>query len=648
MSPEREKIKILFVEDLPSDVELAIRVIARENINFTWVVADTADQMKDHLEEFRPDIVVSDYSMPAFDGMSALKITLASGYKIPFIMLTGSMNEETAVACMKAGANDYVIKEHISRLPYAIMEAIENNKARLERDRAEKMLRLLSRSVDQSPVSIVITDKNGIIEYVNPTFTAITGYSYDETIGRRPDIVKSGRHPEKVYRELWRTITGGHDWSGELINRKKDGTYYWESVLISPIFNSEGEITHFVGIKDDITEKRQMIEELTRARDKAEESDRLKTAFLANMSHEIRTPMNGIIGFIDILQYPDLTAEERSHYYYLVKESANRLMITIDNLMEISRIEAGQEKANPGYFNLKEFLKYYYEFFKPEAGGKSLDLIFSCDIQEDTLVKSDRNKLGSILSNLLNNAVKFTREGWVEFGCRLVSGKRIDIYVRDSGPGIPAEKHKIIFERFVQAESDFNRTYEGSGLGLSIAKAYAEMLGGKIKLISAPGKGSEFIVTLPAVTSRETPGKAVQNYEKGSPGAGIINRQEAAKSNALIMVAEDDEASLAYLDKILVASNFRVIHARNGTEAVKLFQKNPEISVILMDIKMPVMDGLEATRRIREINSEIPIIAQTAYVLPVENEIITSAGCTDLISKPTSRTDLINLINKYL
>jgi PAS domain S-box-containing protein len=647
MSQEKGKIKILFVEDLPSDVELAKRVIAREKIDFTYVVADTAVRFKEELEQFRPDIVVSDYSMPAFDGMSALKITLASEFEIPFIMLTGSMNEETAVACMKAGANDYVIKEHINRLPYAIIEAIENNKARIERDRAEKKLRLLSRSVDQSPVSIVITDKDGIIEYVNPTFSDITGYSYDETIGRKPDIVKSGQHSEEVYRELWETITGGHDWSGELINKKKDGTFYWESVVISPIFDSDGEITHFVGVKDDITEKRHMIEELTRAKEKAEESDRLKTSFLANMSHEIRTPMNGIVGFIDLLQYPDLSTEERAQYFSLVKESTNRLLITIDNLIEISRIEAGQEKAVLSDFNLAGFLQYYHALFKPEAVKKSLDLIFSSDIKEDIVVKSDKNKLGLIISNLLNNAVKFTSAGSVEYGSKVVSGNILEISVRDSGPGIPEEKHTIIFERFVQADSSFNRPYEGSGLGLSIVKAYTGMLGGKIELISAPGKGSEFIVTLPLMIP-ENQETAVTDELKEIAVKEMADKPTHSEHNALILVVEDDEASLSYLDKILVASNFRVIIARNGAEAVKMFEQNPDIAIVLMDIKMPVMDGLEATRLIREMNREIPVIAQTAYVLPVENEMIAAAGCTDYISKPTNRTDLISLINKYL
>ncbi|MCA1755932.1 MAG: response regulator [Bacteroidales bacterium] len=647
MSPEKRKIKILFVEDLPSDVELALRVIARENIPFTHIVADTEDKFREALENFRPDIVVSDYSMPAFDGMSALKITLASGYNIPFVMLTGSMNEETAVECMKAGANDYVIKEHINRLPYAIIEAIENNRIRIERDQAEKTLRLLSRSVDQSPVSIVITDSNGMIEYVNPTFSVLTGYSFDESIGKKTNIVKSGQHPEDIYRNLWDTITQGHDWSGELINKKKDGTLYWESVMISPIFDSEGEITHFVGVKDDITEKRQMVEELTRAKEKAEESDRLKSAFLANMSHEIRTPMNGIVGFIDLLQFPDLTSDERAQYFSLVKESTNRLMITIDNLMEISRIEAGQEKIHFSDFNLYELLQYYHGLYKPEAEIKSLELLIQSDIPENMLITGDKSKLGSVFSNLINNAIKFTSIGSVEFGCKIVPGKRLAFSVRDSGPGIPAEKHDIIFERFTQAESDLNRPYEGSGLGLSIVKAYTEMLGGKIEVKSAPGEGSEFIVTVPLMIS-ENPETAVAGKDTGSVSNEASDRKAGSETNALILVAEDDETSISYLDKILADNKFRVIIARNGAEAVKMFEQNPDISIVLMDIKMPVMDGLEATRRLRKINDKIPIIAQTAYALPAEAESIAAAGCTDYISKPTNRTDLIALINKYL
>nr|MDA3834090.1 PAS domain S-box protein [Spirochaetales bacterium] len=393
MSKTEKSIKILIAEDLQTDVELAQRAIRKGEIAYSHKVVDTEAEFRKALKEFKPDVIISDYSMPVFDGMKALQITRSIDSNIPFIVLTGSMNEETAVACMKAGANDYVIKEHINRLPFALLEALENSWARIEREKiekelqeseskfrnifenhsaikfiidpddgniveanqaaadfygwtvdelkrmnlssintlteeevkaeiekvkqgekthfefshrradgsvrfiesfsssvkiagkeylhsiihdvtdkmqAEEQLKLLNRSVEQSRVSIVITDKNGIIEYVNPFFTALTGYSLEEASRSTPGILKSGNQSEEFYRELWETILSGNEWSGELLNQKKDGSLYWENAIISPVFDDKGDITHFVGVKEDISEKKQMIEELVEAKEKAE------------------------------------------------------------------------------------------------------------------------------------------------------------------------------------------------------------------------------------------------------------------------------------------------------------------------------------------------------------------------------------------
>jgi len=235
MDSENQIIRILFAEDLPADAELARRAIKKEKIHFESKVVDTEADFRNALAEFHPDIVVSDYSMPPFDGMTALKITRSLDRYIPFIVLTGSLNEETAVACMKAGANDYVLKEQIKRLPFSITEAIMNNRSRQEKENLGDQLKLLSRSVEQNPVAIVITNPEGSIDYVNPAFTKITGYSLAEIQGKNPRVLKSGYHSEDFYQNLWKTLLSGKDWEGELKNRKKSGETYWEQAIISPI-----------------------------------------------------------------------------------------------------------------------------------------------------------------------------------------------------------------------------------------------------------------------------------------------------------------------------------------------------------------------------------------------------------------------------
>lgn len=621
MNNSEQLIRILFAEDLPTDVELAKREIRKGGINFTFRVVDTEPEFVKQLEEFAPDIVVSDYSMPTFDGMTALKITREKSKHMPFVVLTGSMNEETAVACMKAGANDYVIKEQIKRLPFAILEALEKSKVRRERAEMEKQLlqsleeykdlingmketvwiirtngdlievnetavkvlgytreelleiglqgidkhlsksdildlvtnmhtvknqffqtwhttksgknipveinstlvtyrgetvimsiardlterieienqlKLLSRSVEQSPVSIVVTDNNGVIEYVNSAFTKTTGYTFADVKGKKPNIFKSGKHSQSVYKDLWRTILKGDEWKGELINKNKNGDLYWEDISISPVFNANNEITHFVSVREDVSEKKKMIHDLVAAKEKAEESDRLKSAFLANMSHEIRTPMNGIMGFTELLKEPHLKGKDKKKYIKIIQKSGHRMLNTINDLIEISKIETGALETSFSNVNVNELIDYQYHFFKPETEKKKIDFSFQKGLSnEDAFIQTDQEKLNGILMNLLKNAVKYTHKGSVEFGYNL-SGKMIEFFVQDTGIGIEKDKHDAIFDRFVQADLSHSKPYEGAGLGLSIAKAYAELLGGKIQVESEPGKGSKFWFTVPA------------------------------------------------------------------------------------------------------------------------------------------------------
>ncbi len=362
---------------------------------------------------------------------------------------------------------------------------------------AQKELLKLSRAIEQGPVSVVITDTEGNIEYVNPRFTELTGFSKKEAMGKNPRILKSGVMPQAVYQEIWSTIKSGNNWQGELINKKKNGELFWTRKSISPIINKQGKIINFISIAEDITEKKKTEEELIRAKEKAEQSDRLKSAFLANISHEIRTPMNGILGFAELLKTPDLEPELRSEFIAMIEQSGQRMLNILNDIIDLSKIESGIININLQQTNVNHTIRHLHLFFMSEAKSKNLTLNYYCDLDDDKCqITTDPTKLSQILSNLIKNAVKFTDKGYVKFGYHN-DNTRLLFFVEDSGIGIPPEEKDLIFDRFHQSDMSLSRKYEGAGLGLSISKSYVEKLGGTIRVESEPGKGSRFTFDIP-------------------------------------------------------------------------------------------------------------------------------------------------------
>ncbi len=505
MKNDKPLIRILFAEDLTSDVEMAKREIKKEGINFTSKVVETEPAFRKELVEFNPDIVVSDYSMPVFNGMEALKITRAHPKYIPFVVLTGSMNEETAVACMKAGANDYVIKEQIKRLPFAVLDAIEKQRARVEKNKMEEQLREseeMYRSLIENSGDAIYLLVNRNFEIINSEFERMFGYTYKEV--NHPDFDFSklvSPESQGFLEERHKKVLAGEKVSNryEFTTVTKNGEKKEVEASVSYIEFKGKRATQ--GIIRDITEKKKMIEDLVAAKEKAEESDRLKSAFLANMSHEIRTPMNGIMGFTELLKEPQLTGKEKKKFIKIIQKSGERMLNTINNLIEISRIESGPLEIHFSQINLNSQMDYLKNFFYPEAKKKGLKLSVHKELPEEkAFIETDNEKLNSILMNLIKNALKYTNEGSIEFGYAL-KDKMIEFYLKDTGIGIEKDRQKIVFDRFMQADMSLSKPYEGAGLGLSIAKAYVDMLGGKIWLDSEPGKGAHFFFTIPLRTN---------------------------------------------------------------------------------------------------------------------------------------------------
>ncbi|MDY0102704.1 MAG: ATP-binding protein [Lentimicrobium sp.] len=377
---------------------------------------------------------------------------------------------------------------------------------------------------------------------------------------------------------------------------------------------------------------------MIQARDKAEENDRLKSAFLANMSHEIRTPMNGILGFTELLKTMKLNGKEKQHYIQIIEKSGNRMLNIINDIISISRIEAKQAEILISNTNINEQVEYIYNFFKPEAKQKKLHLSIKKALPANKVfISTDREKLYAILTKLVKNAIKFTPAGFIEVGYE-VKSKFVEFFVKDSGFGIPSEQKNNIFERFRQGDESLHRDYEGSGLGLAISKAYVEMLGGKIWVESEPGQGSTFRFTLPDLGEIEET-EHLQTDEVQE----IIPNQKLK-----IMVVDDDEDSRVLLSQMLRVFESQIIQVTSGLEAVLTCRYNPDIDLILMDIQMRGMDGLEATRQIREFNKEVIIIAQTALALNGDRELAIDAGCNDYISKPIRHTILKDLVHHHV
>ncbi len=523
------------------------------------------------------------------------------------------------------------------------LKAIGSLRDITERKLARERISKLERAVEQSPSSVVITDLDGKIEYVNPRFTEITGYTKEDALGQNPSLMKSGTHDKDFYKELWNAIRSGNEWRGEFLNKRKDGTTFWEMASISPVRNDMNQITHYIAIKDDITERKNIEQQLLEAKEKAEESDRLKSAFLANMSHEIRTPMNAILGFSEILQHEGIQPKDRQEYIKLINDKGNDLMNIITDLIDISRIEAGDMKLVKTHIRINDLIIEICDQVKKEKALKGKDEVqIRYQIQEDAeySILSDKNRLRQVFNNLLGNALKFTNDGYIELGYDFLDD-HVRFYVKDSGIGITPENQKVIFERFRQGDNSYTRKHGGTGLGLAISKQIIELLGGKIGVESKPDQGASFYFTLP-LERRTEPLPAVAKLDQPRYQN---NLKLAAKK---ILIAEDDSSNYMFLESFLRSTEAELIWARNGHQAVDIHAGRDDIDLILMDIRMPEMNGLLATEKIRSTDQNIPIIALTAFAFADDRVKSMEAGCTEHLSKPVKTQELKRLLQKYL
>lgn len=481
------------------------------------------------------------------------------------------------------------------------------------------------------------------------------GLKSENMIGKRPDELEGIPDESKEWlMAKYISIFSGHNITEDfsfgdnwyqfrgLPYLEENGTISAAIAVVVNINHLQNKIIEVTGQRDEYEmlniELNRVNQELVVAREKAIESDKLKTAFLNNISHEIRTPLNGILGFSDLLTADDLSADKKIQYAGVIKSSSQQLLTIINDILDISKIETRQLKIVPQTFHVNTELQILLSMLQNlvRQHGKSIEVRLEPGLPDgmDSLVM-DKIRLVQVLTNLVSNAVKYTHKGTIKLGYT-IDDQIAEFYVSDTGIGIPEGCHKAIFERFRQVDNATTRQYGGSGLGLAISKGIVELMGGTINVESQPGEGSRFSVRLPYIPA------------VGSRSIVTSLMHDIQLNPSTILVAEDDESSFELLKEMLDGSPVTFLHALDGKSAVNIFRAQPTISLVLMDIQMPVMDGMAAAKVILEINPKIPIIAQTAYALPEDRERCLKAGFVDYIVKPVERKLLISLLRKYL
>ncbi|OFX35416.1 MAG: hypothetical protein A2W90_15495 [Bacteroidetes bacterium GWF2_42_66] len=494
-----DKIKILHLEDNDDDSELVLSAMEMGGLQIDYTRVEKEQSFLEQLKNNHFDIVLADYHLPSYDGSAALKVCSQLYPEMPFIIVSGTLGEEIAVEMLKYGASDYLLKQNLKRLIPAIEHALAEARLKKQKQKAEDDLRHSEekyRKIFENVQDVFFQiDNEGAIMEISPSIFRMNGCPPYELRGKK--IVMLYNDPAEYSEMLNRIDTNGEIWDFEVRFKNKEGKVKYVSINAHKLFGPDNIPIGIEGSVRDIDARKHAETELIKAKERAEESDRLKSAFLANISHEIRTPMNGIIGFSSLLKEPVLTGQQKKMYIQIIEDSGKRMLNLINQLVDISKIESGQMKVSVSEANVNRKIDDLYTFFSPETEKKGLHFSFKKGLPDDqAIIRTDPGKLYAILMNLINNAVKFTEKGEVEFGYA-VKGETIEFYIKDTGRGIAPEKQQAIFERFVQVDLTYTRNYEGAGLGLSISKAYVEMLEGKIRVESAEGKGSTFYFTLP-------------------------------------------------------------------------------------------------------------------------------------------------------
>lgn len=640
-----KKIKILHLEDSQKDSELIHSALKSGEIEFDYFFTDNEKDYLNILEKEHIDLILSDFSLPDYNGNEALKAAREKYPHIPFIFVSGTLGEDAAINSLLSGAMDYVLKNKLERLVPAVNRAMHEQEMEMKRREAEKALKESEEKfrnyIESAPDGVFIVDDTGRYIDVNKSACLIAGYSKQEMEHMSiRELLTDESHEDGL--ALFENILLKGAITSDLWLKKKDGSKY--CITLAAVRLSQ---KRFLGFAKDITQRKLAEESLIKAKEHAEESDRLKSAFLANMSHEIRTPLNAIVGFSSFFSDPDLRDEDKAKYAEIIKSHSYELLDIINNVLDMARIESGNANVVKRQVMLNDILDKMEQNFRLKLSqNKNANLQLICEkplpFDQSGLI-TDADIVKKIFSNLIDNALKFTESGTIRFGYHIPDNLVLTCYVSDTGIGISMENQELIFENFRQATiKDPQKLYGGTGLGLPICKGYLKLLGGKIWVESVPGKGSVFYFNIPYEQFSAEKTRPIQKFDKGPNEA--VNNWAGKK----FLLVEDDHTNMELLSIFLKQTQAELIFAYNGKEVRQQYDKLDTFDLVLLDIKLPDTSGWDLAREIKSIRPGLPIIAQTAFTQSSDKMKSEEVGCDGHISKPFRKEELFQIITKLL
>lgn len=648
-----QSLKILIVEDNQLDQLLVQRALSKSDLNYTSIAIDNRAAFLDALENFKPTIILCDYSIPQFGALAALDILNQKKITTPLIIVTGTLSDEMAVECLKKGAADYVIKDKIVRLPSAIKIALDLKKSQQDRSFAEERLRQNEKQLQ------VITDiLPATVVYITPdlkfTFSnkVSSEWFHKPLVGETVETIFGGQIAHQIQKNI-AALDRGEQVSFESTLYGSTNKRYVNLTLAPEIENNA--LRGYVCLMTDITEAKMYEVELENAKRDAEAASNAKSQFLANMSHEIRTPLNAIMGLSELLQTNYKDEQERILWLKKITRNSEHLKKVIDEILDLSKIEAGKLQLKIANFSVPQVIAQVKSILSPLASEKKLALRFETDGAIPSTITSDSTKIQHILLNLLGNAIKFSNQGSVTLIVKQInehSEPTMQFTVADTGIGMSEDEVKHLFEPFTQVDSSMTRRFGGTGLGLTLAKQLAKALGGDVYLAeSMPGQGSTFVATVQ--TGDVSKSAIITSFENllSEPAELSDTAQEPQLpkqniSDFKVLLVEDSLDNQLLVQNFLEMEGVTVDLASDGEEGMTK-AKNGDHDLVIMDIQMPVMDGYTATAALRQEGYKKPIVAFTAHAFEDERERCLSIGFTDFLSKPIKKRALVECIAKY-
>ncbi len=649
-------LNILIIEDSEDDALLLERELSKNGYDLASRRVDTPEAMQAALSEKKWDVVVSDYVLPHFSGLDALQMLKESGADTPFIVVSGKIGEETAVAAMKAGADDYILKGNLARLLPAVKREMADAELRRKCRLVGEELKLQEEQlrISEARYHAIIEDQtelicrylpDGRLSFVNGAYARYYGKNKGELIDRTfiPNI------PEPDISMIIKSLKGISrdnpmvEYSHHIIT--PEGEIRWQHWTQRGIFSADGTLTEYQAVGFDISESKQMENDLQQARVAAESANIAKSQFLANVSHEIRNPMNGILGMTQLLEMTELTEEQRE-FVTALKLSGKNLLSLINDILDLSKIEAGKITIESAEFSLQNCIDHVVLMQKSVIFGKGLTLDLEVSEEIPQQILGDQFRVKQILHNLLGNAVKFTSQGGITISAQLLeqqeSSLLVQLAVQDSGIGISPENLDKIFKPFVQEDGSVTRKYGGTGLGLAISRSLAELMDGYISVESSADAGSCFKVTLPFAVVKED--SATEESTHKTAVTCVASPQR-------ILLVEDDQINIIFETSLLRKLGHDVVVVNSGTECLTALEHG-RFDIVLMDISMPGMNGEDAMREIRriELNTALHqiVIALTAYSLRGDKERFMEAGFDGYVSKPMVIVELVREMERVI